>query len=174
MFICVFCSALLGLYLRTRLPEHHLGDELIGPVTLAVGLISTMAALVLGLLVSSAKSSFDTVNSEIVRTAASIILFDRVRPSMARKRKELRDLLKQRIGKSTQVLASGESAQIAQFRGLEALRGAENVQLKLEALSPRSDAQRQLQASAIRIASDALAARQLTMLQAAARPPYHC
>ena len=54
VFVCVFGSALLGLYLRTVLPEHHLSEESIGVVKLATGLIATMAALVLGLLISSA------------------------------------------------------------------------------------------------------------------------
>jgi hypothetical protein len=171
VFICVFCSALLGLYLRTKLPEHHLSDESIGVIKLAVGLISTMAALVLGLLVSSAKSSFDTVNSEVVGNAASIILLDRVLAKYGPETKEVRDLLKQRVGISIQTVASGEPAQLAKLRGVEALRRAESLQLKLEALSPHSEAQRQLQASAIRIAGEVLATRQLTMLQSAGSTP---
>ena len=71
VFACVFGSALLGSYLRRVLPQHHLSDESTGVVKLATGLVATMAALVLGLLISSAKSSFDTVNSEVVGNAAS-------------------------------------------------------------------------------------------------------
>jgi len=56
VFVCVFGNALLGLHLRTMLPQHHLGDDSVGVVKLATGLIATMAALVLGLLISSAKS----------------------------------------------------------------------------------------------------------------------
>ena len=67
VFACVFGSALLGLYLRAIVPRHHLGDDSISVVKLTTGLIATMAALVLGLLISSAKSSFDAVNGELVR-----------------------------------------------------------------------------------------------------------
>ncbi|MEA3098304.1 MAG: hypothetical protein QOF74_2544, partial [Caballeronia mineralivorans] len=67
VFACVFGSGLLGLYLRELLPAHHLSDDSIGVVKLATGLIATMAALVLGLLISSAKSSFDTANGELVQ-----------------------------------------------------------------------------------------------------------
>jgi hypothetical protein len=126
---------------------------------------------VLGLLISSAKNSFDTVNGEIVRNAASIILLDRVLAKYGPETKEVRDLLKQRVGMSIQIIASGKPAQLAELRGLDAIRRAENFELKLEELSPRNDAQRQLQARAIQIANDVLAARQLTMLQAVGSTP---
>jgi uncharacterized membrane protein (DUF485 family) len=171
VFACVFGSALLGLYARTILPEHHLSDESTGVLKLAVGLIATMAAIVLGLLISSAKSSFDTVNGEVLRNAASIILLDRVLAKYGPETKEVRDLLKQRVDMSIQIIASGDPAQIAKLRGIEAIRRAESLQLKLEELSPRSDAQRQLQARAIQIANEVLAARQLTMLQAVGSSP---
>lgn len=171
VFTCVFGSVLLGMYVRTILPAHHLSDESTGALKLAVGLIGTIAALVLGLLISSAKGSFDTVNGEVVRNAASVILLDRVLAKYGPETQELRDLLKQRVGMSIQILASGKPAQIARMRGLEAIRGAESLEHKLEELSPRSDAQRQLQARAIQIADEVLAARQLTMLQAVGSTP---
>ena len=77
IFTCVFCSALLGLYLRPLLPQHHLDDDSMGVVKLATGLIATMAALVLGLLISSAKNSFDMVNASVTHDAANVILLDR-------------------------------------------------------------------------------------------------
>ncbi len=171
VFACVFGSALLGLYARTILPEHHLSDESTGVLKLAVGLIATLAALVLGLLISSAKTSFDTVNGEVVHNAASIILLDRVLAKYGPETKEVRDLLKQRVGMSIQILATGNPAQLAKLRGLDAIRRTEGVELKLEELSPRNDAQRQLQARAIQIADEVLAARQLTMLQAVGSTP---
>src|ERR1700730_19079106 len=78
VFACVFGSGLLGLYLRERLPAHHLSDDSTGVVKLATGLIATMAALVMGLLISSAKGSFDTMNTELLHSAAAIVRLDRV------------------------------------------------------------------------------------------------
>jgi hypothetical protein len=60
------------------LPAHHLDDDSIRVVQLTTGLIATIAALVLGLLISSAKNSFDTVNAQVTHEAANIILLDRV------------------------------------------------------------------------------------------------
>jgi hypothetical protein len=111
------------------------------------------------------------VNGEVVQNAASIILLDRVLAKYGPETKEVRDLLKQRVGISIQMLASREPAQIAKLRGLEAIRRAESLPLMLEELTPRSDAQTQLRARAIQIADEVLAARQLTMLQAVGSPP---
>src|SRR5262249_15890183 len=60
VFALIFAGALVGMLLRARLPEPHLSDESLSVIKLGVGLIATMAALVLGLLIASAKSSFDT------------------------------------------------------------------------------------------------------------------
>ena len=56
IFACIFGSAMLGMWLRGVLPEHHLNDESKDVVKLGVGLIGTMTALLLSLLVASAKS----------------------------------------------------------------------------------------------------------------------
>ncbi len=60
VFGCVFGGALFGIFLRSALPEHHLSAESKDAVKVGIGLIATMTALVLGLLVSTAKASFDT------------------------------------------------------------------------------------------------------------------
>jgi hypothetical protein len=57
--VCVFGGALVGLLLHAILPEHHLSSESKDIVKLGVGLVGTMAALVLGLLVAAAKSAYD-------------------------------------------------------------------------------------------------------------------
>ena len=59
VFACTFAGALFGMWLRTALPAHHLDSESKDTVRIGVGLIATMTALVLGLVTSSAKSSFD-------------------------------------------------------------------------------------------------------------------
>src|SRR5262247_400528 len=77
-FVCMFGGALLGACLRPLLPGHHVSADSRDVVKLGVGVIATQAALVLGLLVSSAKGSFDTMNAEIIQAGARIILLDRV------------------------------------------------------------------------------------------------
>ena len=76
-FAVVVGGALLGAFLRAVLPKHHVTDESKDVIKVGIGLIATLAALVLGLLVASAKSSFDTKSEEVRESAAKIILLDR-------------------------------------------------------------------------------------------------
>jgi hypothetical protein len=78
VFTCVFGGALLGLFLRTVLPPNHLNDDSKSTVTLGMGLIGTMAALVLGLVVSSAATSYFSQRDELTQVAARLVLLDRI------------------------------------------------------------------------------------------------
>ena len=91
VFVCVFGGALLGLFLRTVLPEQHLSEESKDVVKLVTGLIATLAALVLGLLVASAKSSFDTVNEGFRQSAARVIVLDRTLAQYGPEAKDVRE-----------------------------------------------------------------------------------
>ncbi len=77
IFFCIFGGAVLGSWLRGVLPQHHLDGETKDLIKLGVGLIGTMAAMLLGLLVASAKSSYDARRSELTQMAANTILLDR-------------------------------------------------------------------------------------------------
>jgi hypothetical protein len=76
-FACLFGSAVLGTFIRSWLPEHHQSADSQRIVSLGAGIIGTMAALVLGLLIASAKGSFDTQSNELTEMAAKIALLDR-------------------------------------------------------------------------------------------------
>ncbi len=77
-FALIAGAAVLGSLLRVVLPRHHLSDESRAALKLGTGLIATLTALVLGLLVSSAKSSFDALNSGLAETGARVITLDRL------------------------------------------------------------------------------------------------
>src|SRR5215469_2069008 len=62
----VFSGALLGALLGRLLPEHHLSSETKAVVTVAMATVATLSAMVLGLLVSTASSSFSTRNTEVI------------------------------------------------------------------------------------------------------------
>jgi hypothetical protein len=59
VFVCVFGAGMVGLSIRSSLPDHHLNEDSAGIVKLGAGLLATLAALVLGLLIASARVSFD-------------------------------------------------------------------------------------------------------------------
>ena len=78
VFACVFGGALLGMFIRALLPQHHLSGETKDVVKLGMGIVATLSALVLGLLIASAKGSFDAQSTELTQMSAKVILLDRL------------------------------------------------------------------------------------------------
>ena len=76
VFTCVFAAALAGMALRRALPEGHVSSDAKDVVRLGTGLIATMAALVLGMLVSDAKSSYDARKNEVAQLSSGVVLMD--------------------------------------------------------------------------------------------------
>lgn len=70
-------SLVLTLWLRPRLPVHHEEAETRDLIKTATGMLATLVALILGLLVSSAKGTFDTASSELTQSGAHIINLNR-------------------------------------------------------------------------------------------------
>jgi hypothetical protein len=77
VFGCSYAAALLGMFLHHRLPEHHLDADSRDVLKLVMGLVATMAALVLGLLVAAANASQERQLTELRTLSADIILLDR-------------------------------------------------------------------------------------------------
>src|SRR4029450_11050135 len=97
VFACVFGGALLGMFLRAVLPEHHLSPESKDLIKLGMGLVGTMAALVLGLLIASAKSSYDRLNDDLTQLSVKLILLDRIMAHYGPEAMEARDLLRRSV-----------------------------------------------------------------------------
>jgi hypothetical protein len=94
-FAVLFGGAMFGMFLRSRLPEHHLSEESKRVVNLGAGIIGTMAALVLGLLVASAKGNYDTQNNEVLDATAKVALLDRVLAQYGPESQATREQLRQ-------------------------------------------------------------------------------
>jgi Protein of unknown function (DUF4239) len=77
-FTCIFASALLGMAIRRALPENHLAADGKEVVRLSTALISTMAAMVLGMLISSAKTSYDARKNDVAEMASEMVSIDRL------------------------------------------------------------------------------------------------
>lgn len=94
VFACVFGGALAGLLLQRLLPAHHRSKESQDVVKLGMAMVSSMAALVTGLLVASAKGAYDTRRSELVQMSANAIMLDRVLAHYGPEARASRDLLR--------------------------------------------------------------------------------
>ena len=58
VFLVVFGGALAGMRLRGVVPQNQLGPDVKDVIRLTTGLLVTMTALVLGMLVSAANTSY--------------------------------------------------------------------------------------------------------------------
>ena len=164
-FGCIFGGTLLGMYLRTALPEHHLNDESKDVVKLGTGMIAMMAALVLGLLIASAKSSFDTMNSGLVQAGSKTILLDRVMADYGPDTREARDLLRRGLTSAIEQVSFFDKTGLVTANQSESRLAFENLQVKLFHLSPKDEGQRWLKSRALKISNDIAEARWLLVEQ---------
>jgi hypothetical protein len=164
-FGCIFGGMLLGMFLRTMLPEHHLSNDSKDVLKLGIGMMATLAALVLGLLIASAKGSFDTINSGLINTCSKIILLDRVMAAYGPETREARDVLRRSVAATiAQVWPSERTGQI-ETEVLDQGAVLETVYNKLLQLSPQNNVQRHLQSRALQVSGDIAEARWLMFQQ---------
>jgi hypothetical protein len=169
VFAIIVCGAFLGGFLRAILPRHHLSEESKDMVKVGMGLLTTLAALVLGLLVASAKSSFDTRSEEVRQAAAKIILLDRnlrqFGPEAVAARNQLLQLVVSKVG---MIWAKGEAIQPDPDRTTagRSTIGVEDVQEAIRALSPTNDAQRSVRDRAVQLTEDLAQMRWIALEQA--------
>src|ERR1700730_13180653 len=149
VFVCVFGSGMLGLALRTFLHDHHLSEDSTAIVKLGAGLMATLAALVLGLLIASAKVSFDRLNDEFTQTAATVIMIDRTLADYGPEAKDAREQLRRTYASAVDRFYSERGAGTADVDVSESLGRMEQFQQKLRELAPRNDMQRMLQSETL-------------------------
>jgi hypothetical protein len=166
---CIFAGTLLGMGLRSLLPEHHLSDESKDTVKLGTGMVATMAALVLGLLTASAKGAFDTMTIEIRQVGAKIMLLDRVMDQYGPETKEAREHLRRSVTATIQRVWLEETNTVAPAAAGQPESQLEVVQEKLRQLSPQNDAQRWLQSRALQVSADIADAKWLLVQQVGAK-----
>ena len=163
---CIFGGAVLGLLLSGLLPEEHLRDNSKDTVKVVTGMIATLAALVLGLLISSAKNSFDAVDTAITQSGAKIILLDRALANYGPETKDIRDHLRSTVILGIEMFWPEEKAEGSGLAGFERTNAMEVLQGRIRELTPATDAQRQLRSQADQLSGDMLEARWLLIAQA--------
>jgi hypothetical protein len=96
-FLCTFAAALLGIFIRGVLPSHHVEGDSKDAVKLVLGLIATLTAMVLGLLISSAHTGYDAQQAELQQLSAHLIQIDRILGEFGPDATEQRALLRKII-----------------------------------------------------------------------------
>jgi Protein of unknown function (DUF4239) len=164
VFACVLGAAGLGIFTRGVLPEHHVNEDSKYIFKSGMGLLATLSALVLGLLIASAKSSYDVKEDEIKQGAAKIILLDRTLRHYGAVADEARAILRRVTATQTDLtwIESGTQVDVSSGSGSS---GIEEVQEKLRALAPADDGQRWLQARGLQLTTELAQMRWLSIDQ---------
>jgi len=150
VFACVFGGAVCGILLNRALPPNHLSADSKDVVRMGMGLVATMAALVLGLLVSSAKTFYDAQSTELTQMSASVILLDRLLAHYGPETKEARDLLRAAVADNIDRTWPQERTRPSKL-GAPSATGPEALIRNLQSLSPKDDQQRSIQSQALSI-----------------------
>jgi hypothetical protein len=159
VLVLAFGGALLGMYLSAVLPEHHLSADSKDMIRIAIAMIATLAALVVALLIASAKTSFDGKDGELRRAAGRFVLLDRTLAEYGPETRASRDLLRQLIvTRMQQVWPDGTADKVVPEAINQGL-GIEAIQRDLLDLSPQNEAQRWLKSTALQVTGEIAEAR---------------
>src|SRR5262245_688021 len=78
VFLILLAGAFAGWAMRQRLPEHHLADDTKSLVSVSMAVVATVSALVLGLLISNANTSFRALGGDVTTLSAQILRLDNI------------------------------------------------------------------------------------------------
>jgi hypothetical protein len=169
-FACTFGFAVLGAYIRDRLPPPHLSKESQDVVRLGMGLVATMTALLLGLVTAAARGTFDAQDSAIRASAANILTLDRHLARFGSETKPTRDLLRRAVAARVEAIWSADDPSAA---GLDEAQPApvDQIETQILGLSTASEAQRWSKAEALKLSEDVVKARWRVLSSGRAVPP---
>jgi hypothetical protein len=167
----VYGGALLGLALQRVLPEHHLHDSSKDVVKLVIGLLATLSALVLGLLIASAKGAFDAVNDGFKQSAAIVIVIDQALARYGPETKDIRALMRAEFAARLERLFPQSRTEGDGRAALRQPSSVEEIRNRVDGLAPATDAQRAVKSRVQTLISEVSEARWLSYEQASSSTP---
>lgn len=164
VLVCLSGAVLLGMGLQRLLPENHLSTETKDTVKLAMGLVATMAALLLGLLVSSAKNTYDAERAQVIQLSAKLTFLDRVLIDYGPETAPIRVQVRSATEEAIRQIWPEEKALPPQL--ITKASAGDTVYFALQRLVPRDDIQSNLKTQAIALAIEIAQLRALLVAQA--------
>ncbi|HEY7450469.1 MAG TPA: hypothetical protein VH702_20095 [Vicinamibacterales bacterium] len=170
-FACTFGFALLGAYIRDRLPPPHLSKESQDVVRLGMGLVATMTALLLGLVTAAARGTFDAQDSAIRTSAANILTLDRHLARFGPETASTRDLLRRAVAARLESIWTNAQPLLDSASAPQTSPPVEEIENQILDLSPATEAQRWSKTEALRLSEDVVKARWRVLSAGRAVPP---
>lgn len=162
-FVGILGATIVGLRLHAALPDHQLSPETKDTVRLGMGLVATMTALLLGLLIASAKGSYDSQRSQVIQLSAKVSFLDRVLAFYGPETAESRTLLRESTEGLILKLWPNNSAE---GQGDPALATGQSLFNSIHQLKPQTEEQRAIKAEALDTITDLSKTRWLLFAQA--------
>jgi len=147
-FACIFCASLVGMWLRKVLPDQHLNAETKECVRLGMGLVATMTALLLGLLIASAKGTYDTQRNGVIEIAAKVGFLDRALATYGPETNNSRAILRHALEKTIQRMWPDKSSTNTEVT--TSVAEARTLYDSIQQLAPRDELQQSIKAEALR------------------------
>ena len=152
VFVCVFGATLVGILLHAVLPKNHLSTDSKEVIKVAIGLVATMTALLLGLLIASAKGSYDSQQNRVVQMAAKVAILDRALvkcgPDSDAAREQLRGNVAHVIGR----IWPADRSTLTQLDPVAA--EGDKLYATINRILPQNDEQQAAKIMALKIATD--------------------
>ena len=158
-FALALVGILLGSVIQRMLPEGHLSSDSKEVVKLSMGVVATLAALVLGLLVASAKSTYDARESEINQLTAYVILIDNLLAKYGEGAQAARAALRQAVPAIVEKIWREAQSAPLQSTPFKASAQGEAFYQRVQELQPSNDTQRGLKDRVIQVTTDLAQAR---------------
>ena len=171
VFACVLGGAFLGIFLRNTLPKHHLSEATKDVVKLGTGLIGTITGLVLGLLIASANSTYETEGSQVQQMTANIVVLDQTLAQYGPEAVSIRNLMRRAVTSMADRIWRENSSPSGELAPFEASAAALSLFDEILKLSPQNERQRSLQARAIGTLQEIAKTRLLLFTEAGSAIP---
>jgi hypothetical protein len=165
-FVVILGGAIVGAFLRNTLPDHHLASDAKDIFRLGAGLVGTIVALVLGLLIASAKSTYDTQSTQVQHLAADLVLLDRHLAQYGPEARPARDSLRAAISLMVDRIWHERSLPAAKRASFEWTAVGGDAYAGIEQLAPQTESQRSLKERAVQLATEMVKTRLLLFEQA--------
>jgi hypothetical protein len=169
IFALLLAGILVGAVLRRALPNTHLTKDTQDVVRLGAGLIATIGGLLLGLLIASAKGSYDTESTQVKQITADVILLDNLLKNYGPEALPIRNQMRSAVGPFVDRLWHEQNTEAKAPFAI--IAPAEKVYLDIQALSPQNDLQRSLQARAVQVSTSLAQTRLLLFVESSNNIP---
>lgn len=150
----VFGGSILAMCAARALPASHLGADAKDVIKLGMALIATLVALVLGLMIATAKGTYDAQSAAVRQLSADVLLLDRTLAEYGPEAQPSRDLLREAAGLMLRRLWPEDGSAPASLAPGEAHTPMAEFLREVTQLAPHDGTQDFLKTQALRMTSD--------------------